>query len=92
MLLRGTGLGLTGIDAVYDMLRSIDRFQLEKLAGESMCANMAHPAGVLDIHSSRNPCQPDTVWELIGRDERHKSAIASRDEVTEARRLGGYRG
>lgn len=83
---------MRSIDAVYDMLRSIDGFQLEQLAGESMCADMAHPTRVLDLHGSRDSCQPDTVRKLIGGNERDKGSIASRDEVAEARRLGGYSG
>jgi hypothetical protein len=67
------------------MLRGINRFQLENSAGESMCADMAHSTGALDLHGSWNSCEPNTIWELIGRDERNEGAIASRDEVREAR-------
>lgn len=83
---------MRSVDAVYNMLRSIDRFQLEELAGESMRANMAHPTRLLDLHGSWNPRQTDTVWQLVGRNEWDECSIASRDEVTEARRLGGYSG
>ena len=83
---------MSSVDPVYDMLCGIDGFQLEELAGESVCADMAHSAGVLYLHGSRNSCQSDTVWELIGRDEWDEGAIAPRDEVAEARRLGGYSG
>lgn len=83
---------MRSVDAGYDMLRSIDGFQLEELAGESVCADMAHSVGVLYLYGSRNSCQSDTVWKLIGRNEGDESSVASRDEVTEARRLGGYSG
>lgn len=89
---RATRVDATVIDAVDDMLRGIDRFQLEELAGESMCADMAHSTGVLNLHCAWNICESNTVWELVRRDERNEGAIASRDEVREARRLGGYSG
>jgi hypothetical protein len=91
-LLETSTVDVTSIDAIYDMLRSIHGFQLEELAGESMRANMAHPTGMLDVHGSWNSCQPNTVWQLISRNEWNEGPITPRDEVTEARRLGGYTG
>lgn len=74
------------------MLSSVDRSKLEDLASESMCTDVAHSTGVLNLHGSRDSNQSDTVWELVGRDEWDEGAIASRDEVGKARRLGGYSG
>lgn len=83
---------MRSIDAVYDMLRGVDGFQLEELAGESMCTDMAHPTGVFDLHGSWNSCKPNTVRELVGRNEWDEGPIASRDEIIKAWRLRGYSG
>jgi hypothetical protein len=76
-LRRIAGVDATVIDAVYDMLRGIDRFQLEELACESMCANVAHSTGVLDLHCAWHSCEPNTVRELISRDKWDKGTVAS---------------
>jgi len=84
-LLRGTGADRISIDAVSNMVRSIDGFQLKELASERLSSYMAHATRMLDFHGPWYSCQTDSVWKLIGGNERDEVSVASRDEVEEAR-------